>query len=282
LQKKDNKRRGDDLLNTYINQIRDYPLLSFDDELELSKQIQKGNSRALHRLINSNLRLVIKIAGSYNVPDVPILDIIQEGNIGLIHAAEKFDYNKNVRFSTYAGFWIRQFMSRFLSNKRRIIRLPLRKEESIKKIQRAYNVLCQRLTHLPASTDIAKELGMSVQEVDSIVSLTSDSLSFEHGNKDDKKASVIDVHEDYTYNPEQTLLRQCSQDGALRILDKLKVKEKYILSYRFQLNGCELQTLRQLGVMFNISPETVRQIEKRALAKMRNHAGMLKDYLCVG
>jgi len=286
LKKKPVKPFDEDLLKVYCNQIKDYPLLTFDDELTLSKQIQKGDSRALHRLVNSNLRLVIKIAGMYSVPEIPLIDIIQEGNIGLIHAAGKYDYRRNVHFCTYASWWIRLYISRSISNKRRLVRLPVRKEEALKKIQRAYHILCQTMMHQPQSADIAKELGIPVKDVDSIVRLTcgnlngAGSISFRHN--EDEAALAIDVHEDYTYNPEHNLIKQCSQDGALRILNKLKGMEKFILSYRYQLNGCRLHTLRELGDKFDISPETVRQIEKRALQKIRLHAGEFRDCLSVG
>ena len=183
MQKKTTKssvcKSGDNLLETYFRQIKDFNLLTFEDELELSKQIRKGNKEALHKLINSNLRLVVKIAGMFNVPDIPIMDIIQEGNMGLIHAARKFDFRKNVRFCTYSSWWIRQYISRFISNKRRMVRLPQRKEEALRKIQRTYHVLCQTLMHQPGNSDIAKELGISVQDVDSIVNVASFSLPFE-------------------------------------------------------------------------------------------------------
>jgi len=270
-------KSGDDLLETYFKQIKDFPLLTFEDELELSKQIQSGNTEALHKLVNSNLRLVAKIAGLYNLPDIPVLDIIQEGNMGLIHAAGKFDYKKNVRFCTYASWWIRQFISRFISKKRRIVRLPQRKEDALRKIQHAYHTLCQTLMHQPQNTDIAMELGISVQDVDSIINMTADSLPFEHNTFDDESVCTMDVHEDYTYSPERTLMRKFSRDDTMRILNNLKDKERRILSYRYQLNGCEYHTLREIGEKLNISPETVRQIEIRALKKIRTHANELRE-----
>jgi RNA polymerase primary sigma factor len=235
-------KTSDDLLETYFRQIKAYPLLSFEDELELSKKIQNGDNEALNKLVNSNLRLVAKIAGMYNLPDIPLLDIIQEGNIGLIHAARKFDYKKNLRFCTYASWWIRQFISRFISNKRRIVRLPQRKEETLRKIQHAYHVLCQTLMHQPQNEDIAKELGISVQDVDAIVNMAADSLPFEQNLNDDDSICTMDIHEDYTYNPERNLMKQYSRDGTMEILNTLKDKEKRILNYRSQLNGCEHHT----------------------------------------
>ena len=270
-------KTSDDLLETYFKQIKDFPLLTFEEELELSKQVQSGNTEALHKLVNSNLRLVAKIAGLYNLPDIPVLDIIQEGNMGLIHAASKFDYKKNVRFCTYASWWIRQFISRFISKKRRIVRLPQRKEDALRKIQHAYHTLCQTLMHQPQNTDIAMELGISVQDVDSIVNMAADSLPFEHNTFDDESVCTMDIHEDYTYSPERTMMKKFSRDDTMRILNKLKDKEKRILSYRYQLNGCEYHTLREIGEKLDISPETVRQIEMRALKKIRSHANELRE-----
>ncbi|MDR0442003.1 MAG: RNA polymerase sigma factor RpoD/SigA [Treponema sp.] len=272
---------GDELLETYFKQIKGFPLLTFEEELILSKQVQDGNIRALHKLINSNLRLVVKIAGVFKSQGIPLMDMIQEGNLGLIHAAEKYDYRKNVRFCTYASWWIRQFISRYISNKRRVVRLPLRKEEALRKIHRTYNVLCQTLMHQPNNADIAEELGISVQDVDFIINLTSGPLSLEPASKDDESGGSMDVHEDYTYSPERNLLKQFSRDGTLRVLNKLKEREKRILNYRYQLNGCERYTLREIGDKLDISPETVRQIELRALKKIRKHVNELKECVYV-
>jgi len=280
MQKKTAKS-DDDLLDTYFRQIRDYPLLTFEDELALSRQIQEGNVEALHKLVNSNLRLVIKIAGLYGKKKASILDIIQEGNLGLIHAAEKYDYRKNVRFCTYASWWIRQFINRFLSNKSRMVRLPSRKEDALRKIQYTYHVLCQTLMHQPGNSDIAKELGISVQDVDSIVNMASGTAALEQYQPDDETANAIDIHEDYTYCPERTFMKKVSLDNTIRILNKLKDREKNVLTYRYQLNGCERHTLREIGDKFDISPETVRQIELRALRKIRRHASEIRDGMYV-
>jgi len=275
MQKKATKT-NDDLLETYFKQIKVYPLISFEEELELSKQIQNGNTAALHKLVNSNLRLVVKIAGMFNLPEIHIMDIIQEGNIGLLQAAGKYDYRKNVRFCTYASWWIRQFISRYIANKRRIVRLPQRKEETLRKIQRAYNILCQTLMHQPKNIDIANELGIPVQDVDSFINMAADSLPFDQNVADDE-VRAMDIHEDYTYSPERNLMKQASRDNTMRILNNLKDNEKRILSYRYQLDGCEHFTLREIGDKLAISPETVRQIEMRALRKIRVHADELRE-----
>jgi RNA polymerase primary sigma factor len=278
---KKTQKSNENLIDTYYKQIKVFPLLSFEKELELSKQIQTGNTAALHALVNSNLRLVVKIAGIYNIPGISKMDMIQEGNIGLLNAAKKFDYRKNVRFCTYASWWIKQFISRYISSKRYIVHLPQRKEETLRKIQITYSILCQSLMHQPKNSDIAKELGISVQVVDSFSGYTVDCVSFDHETCDDETVSAVDIHEDYTYNPERDLMKKTSRDSALRIISHLKDKEKHIINYRYQLDGCERRTLREIGDKLDLSPETVRQIEQKALRKIRNHAKELKECLYV-
>jgi RNA polymerase primary sigma factor len=271
---------NENLLNTYCKQIKAFPLLSFEDELELSKQIQKGNKAALNTLVNSNLRLVIKIAGMFNIPGISIMDMIQEGNIGLLHAAKKYDYRRNVRFCTYSSWWIKQFINRYVSSKRHLVRLPQRKEETLRRIQNMYNILCQDMMHRPKNSDIARELGIPVKVVDSFTGIVSESMSYDQIT-DDEIVSAVDIHEDYTYNPERDFMKKASLDSTLLILSGLKEKEKHIISHRFQLNGCERCTLREIGDKLELSPETVRQIEKKALRKIRNYAKDLKESLYV-
>jgi len=278
---KKTQKDSEDLLDTYCKQIKVFPLLSFEEEVELSKQVQEGNTAALHTLVNSNLRLVVKIAGMFNIPGISKMDMIQEGNLGLINAANKFDYQKNVRFCTYASLWIKQFISRYISSKRRLVRLPQRKEETLRKIQTTYNVLCQSLMRQPGNSDIAKELGISVQVVDAFANIAIDSSSLEQIINDDETINAVDIYEDYTYNPELNFMKKASSDDTLRILNKLKDNEKHIISHRYQLGGCERKTLREIGDNLDISQESVRQIEQRALRKIKNHAKELKECLYV-
>jgi RNA polymerase primary sigma factor len=261
----------DKSLQNYYNEIKRIPLLSFEEELELSKRIQKGDEAARRRLIEANLRLVVKIARLYMTADVSFMDIIQEGNLGLMRAVEKYDHVKNVRFSTYANWWIRQAIIRFLSNRRRTIRLPHRKEETLRKIQKAYHILSQSLMHQPTTEEIAKYLGIAKEDVALILSMTNGLIPLEAEVEEDE-SSVMDVHEDYTYNPERALMRKSVQDETLRFLDRLKDRERRILMYRYQLNGCERHTLKTIGAKMGISPETVRQIEIKALKKIRDTA----------
>jgi RNA polymerase primary sigma factor len=275
---KEKKERDENILQAYFDQIKVVSLLSFDEELELARRIQEGDEAARRRLIEANLRLVVKIARAYIVQDVSFMDIIQEGNMGLMHAVEKYDYRKNVRFSTYAGWWIRQYISRYLSNNRRAIRLPHRKEEIFRKIKNAYHTLSQALMRQPKTSEIAEEIGVSVDDVEYIMTITNGLVSLERETSDEESAAmVMDLHEDYTYSPERAFMRKSSQAEALKVLDRLKEKEKRILVYRYQLNGCETHTLKKIGDKMGISPETVRQIEMKALKKMRSHAEELRN-----
>ena len=264
---------NEELLKIYFSQIKSYALLDFDQEMELSRLVQEGDKEALHKLIQGNLRLVIKIARQYAAQDVPFIDLIQEGNLGLIHAAEKYDHAKNVRFCTYAAWWIRQFIARYLTNKRRIVRLPHRKEEILRKIQHTYHVLSQTMMQQPRTEDIAAELGIPVKDVDFIINMTSDTLPLELSRKNrEDSAATIDIHEDYTYSPERTLFKNYYRERTRRLLSRLKDRERQVLAYRYQLEGSEPHTLKEIGDKMDLSPETVRQIEMRALAKIRSHA----------
>ncbi|MDR2785537.1 MAG: RNA polymerase sigma factor RpoD/SigA [Treponema sp.] len=278
---KKSQRDSEDALQMYFDQIKVIPLLTFEEEIELSKKIQQGDEAAKKKLIEANLRLVIKIARIYLTSDMSFMDIIQEGNIGLIRAVEKYDHKKNVRFSTYASWWIRQFITRFLSNKRRVIRLPHRKEEALRKIRRAYHAMNQTLQRQPTTADIAGYVGMEVEDVEYILNITSNPVSLETDVGSDETTMVVDLHEDYTYSPERELLRKSTKDMTVKFLDGLMEREKQILIYRYQLNGCEKQTLKTIGDEMGISPETVRQIELKAIRKIRANAEKLRESVYV-
>ncbi|MFP3090578.1 RNA polymerase sigma factor RpoD/SigA [Treponema sp. TIM-1] len=268
MKKKANTYKNDEL-QTYFKQIMAIPLLDSEEEIALSKRIKDGDPQARRRLIEANLRLVVKIARSYSTYDVSLMDIVQEGNLGLIHAAEKYDHLKNVRFSTYATWWIRQYIGRFLANKRRTIRLPHRKEELFHKIQKTYQALGQLLMRQPHTEEIAAEIGLPVEDVEHILRMTNGLLSLEMEAGYDETTAMMDLHEDYTYSPEQTVFKNSSRDDARRILARLKERERRILIYRYQLDGGEPHTLKTIGAKMGLSPEAVRQIEKKAISKIR-------------
>jgi RNA polymerase primary sigma factor len=268
-------------LQLYYDQIKKIPRLSFEEELELSKQIQEGSEAARKRLIEANLRLVVKIARAYTAVDVPFMDIIQEGNLGLMHAAGKYDHKKQCRFSTYSGWWIRQFIVRSLSTKRRSIRLPLRKEETLLKIQHAYHTLSQTLSHAPTNKEIAEEVGVPEEEVNFILGVAHGFISLDRNVGIDDSITLAELQEDYTYNPERNFLKESSRAAALHFLDHLKSREKRILMYRYQFNGGERHSLKKIGDKMGISAEMVRQIEIKALKKMRSSADELRNCMYV-
>jgi RNA polymerase primary sigma factor len=268
-------------MQNYYEQIKKIPLLSFEEELDLSRQIQQGDKTARKRLIEANLRLVAKIAQAYKTADVPFMDIIQEGNLALIHAAEKYDHRKQVRFSTYAAWWIRQFIVRFLSARRRAIRLPLRKEQLLRRAQRSYHILSQRLTREPSNGEIAADVGASEDEIDSLFQMSNALVSLDLSAGDDETMTLADLHEEYTYSPERNFMKKSSRAAALYFMDRLKDREKRILMYRYQFNGSDAHTLKTIGDKMGLSAETVRQIEIRALKKMQSSADELRNCLYV-
>jgi len=274
------KKEGfsEDALQAYFQRIKKARLLSFEEELELSRRIEKGDETARQRLIEANLRLVVKISKAYATSDVSFLDIVQEGNLGLIKAASKYDYRKNVRFSTYAAWWIKQSIVRALSNKRRSIRLPHRKEEALKKIQKAYYTLSQIYLRKPTVAEVARETNIREEDVsalmsisNSVISLDSE-LSFDSGN-------LLDLYEDKTYDPDRDLIERSMREETMKFLELLMEKEKQILMYRFAFYGGKKYTLKNIGEELGISPETVRQIEMRAIRKLREHADELSEFI---
>jgi RNA polymerase primary sigma factor len=267
----------EDTLRAYFDQIKKARLLTFEEELALSRRIRRGDEAARQQLITANLRLVVRIAKKYMTPDVSLLDLIQEGNLGLIKAASKYDYHKQVRFSTYASWWIKQAIVRALSNKRRVIRLPHRKEEKLRRINKAYNTLSQQLKRAPNSQEIAEELGIREQEVETIVGLSNAVVSLD-GPTPEQNGTLQDLVMDNSYVPDQQLLRNSLREKTLAFLETLMEKEKQILLYRFAFYGGRKYTLKMIGDELGISPETVRQIEIRALRKLRECANELREY----
>ncbi len=276
--KKAGSDRDDDTLKAYFNQIRKTPLLTFEEELELSRKIEKGDEAARGHLVEANLRLVVKIAKAYVSKDVGLLDLVQEGNLGLLKAASKYDHRKQVRFSTYASWWIKQSITRALSNKRRSIRLPHRKEDALRKIQRAFNVLSQTLARRPSVEEVAVEVGMDSGEVVEILNISHGPVSLD-SDINSESGTLHDVFEDYSYSPDTEIMQQVMRDETLKFLERLREKEKKILLYRFAFHGGKKYTLKRISDEMGISPETVRQIEMRAIRKLRQHASEIEEFV---
>jgi RNA polymerase primary sigma factor len=276
--KRESTESFDDNLRAYFNQIKKANLLTFEEELSLSRRIQAGDESAKTKLIESNLRLVVRIAKNYITPEVAILDLIQEGNLGLIRAVSKYDFKKGVRFSTYASWWIKQSIVRSLSNKKRVIRLPHRQEEKLRKINKVYNNLSQVLMREPTLMEIAEEIGLEEEEVASILSSSSSVVSLDSKISEDS-GSLHEVVEDSSYEPDAELMKKNLREDTLKFLQGLHEKERRILMYRFSFIGGKRYTLKKIGDELGISPETVRQIEIRALKKLRSFSDELKEYV---
>lgn len=268
----------DDSLKVYFSQIKNTPLLSYEEEIELSKRIQKGDEEASRRLIEANLRLVVKIAKNYVNTDVGLMDLVQEGNIGLLRAAGKYDYRKEVRFSTYASWWIKQSITRSLSNKRRSIRLPHRKEDALRKIQKTYTFLSQKLMRKPSIEEISLDAGLKRRDVIEILNFSNGTVSLD-SEINSESGTLHDVCEDYTYSPDAELLEKSMHQDTIQFLEKLMEKERKILLYRFSFYGGRRYTLKKISNEMGISPETVRQIEIRAIKKLKEHAEPLREYI---
>jgi len=272
------ERQTDNSLKTYLYQISADKLLTADEEKGLSKRILKGDADAREVLINSNLRLVVKIAKGYLTHDMELLDIIQEGNVGLIKAAEKFDFRKNVRFSTYASFWIRQSIARAISNKSRMIRFPHRKEERLRKISKAQQKLTRDLGRDPHLEEIVEETKIDEKDVRSTLTLPSRIVSIE-STSDSDLFSLKHVVDDPKYSPDYIVMRNYLKEKAQEILNILTEKEKKVLLLRYSFLQGERYTLKEIGKKLEVSPETVRQIEMRALRKIREHFSHLREFI---
>lgn len=266
-------------LTAYLYQLKKDKLLTADEEKSLSKKILQGDGQARETLIKSNLRLVVKIAKGYISREMDLLDLIQEGNLGLIKAADKFDFRKNVRFSTYASFWIKQSIARALSNKSRLIRLPHRKEEKLRKVTQAQQKLAKDFGRTADNSELATETKIDQDEIRAILNLPDKVLSIESSGNNDDSFSLKNTVEDPKYNPDNIVMKNYLKEKTEEMLDILTEKEKKVLLYRYSFLKGEKYTLKDIGEQLLISPETVRQIELRALKKIREHFSHLKEFL---
>ncbi|MBN1242335.1 MAG: RNA polymerase sigma factor RpoD/SigA [Spirochaetales bacterium] len=269
--------RNEDSLKAYFAKIKTIALLDAAEEQALARRIRSGDTEARRALVEANLRLVVKIARAFSTIDVPLIDLIQEGNLGLIRAAEKFDDRRQVRFSTYASWWIKQAITRSLVNSRRAIRLPHRKEELLKRIQRTQATLSQVLAREPSLVEVAAELGVEARAVESVLGMAGALVPLE-SDGDEDSGGVIDVYEDSTYSPDAELMKASIREKTVEMLEALLEREKKILMYRFEFFGGEKYTLKRIGAELGLSPETVRQIEKRAIRKLREEAEELATF----
>jgi RNA polymerase primary sigma factor len=265
-------------LKSYFDEIKVNDLLTQEQEFELGQKISKGDKAAFNQMVKCNLRLVVKIAKRYMTPEWELSDLIQEGNIGLIRAVEKFDCTRNVRFSTYASWWIKQAIVRSISNKRRLIRLPHRKEEKLRKINITINMMFQELKRMPTTKEVAEKLGFDEIDILNLKNV-SDNLVSMDADMNGENCYFINMIDDDSFSPEKLLNENDLHKATEEILGKLKDKEKRILRERFAFDSRKKETLKTIAKKLGISPETVRQIEMRAIKKIKNNYSYMKDYL---
>ncbi len=268
-----------DLLHTYVRQIGDGALLTRAEELELARRKDRGDMEAKRQLVESNLRLVISMARAYSSSGVPLLDLIQEGNMGLMRAVEKFDASRGYKLSTYATWWIRQSMSRAIADQARTIRLPLHVLDVIKKLHRANRMLTQKLGREPLVAELAAELKLSAERVIELQRIIEEPVSLE-GPVGDGESNFSEMVEDTnTRQPETLLVRRQREQELHSALEELSERTRHVLEARFGLNDREPATLEQVGTEIGVTRERVRQIETRALRELESKNPGLRDFL---
>ena len=271
----------DDSMKIYLKEIGKIPLLSKQEELEIAKRISEGDEEAKQILIESNLRLVVSIARKYARKEMPILDLIQEGTLGLIKAAEKFDYTKGFKFSTYATWWIRQGITRAIADQARTIRVPVHMIEKINKVSSVSSSLSKKLGREPRPEEISKEMNMPLKKVIQVLRISQKTQSIDStiGQEDDTELEEI-IADKKTQSPEEIVTTSMLSEQIEEVLETLSDREKGILSLRYGLKDGEKKTLEEVGKAFNVTRERARQIENRALRKLAHpsRANKLIDY----
>jgi RNA polymerase primary sigma factor len=272
----------DDPVRMYLKEIGRVPLLSADEEVQLAKRMEQGDEEAKRRLAEANLRLVVSIAKRYVGRGMQFLDLIQEGNLGLIKAVEKFDFRKGFKFSTYATWWIRQAITRAIADQARTIRIPVHMVETINKLIRVSRQLLQELGRDPVPDEIAKEMGIPVERVREILKIAQEPVSLETPIGEEEDSHLGDFIEDQdALAPGEaaafTLLREQLED----VLGTLTQREERVLRLRFGLDDGRSRTLEEVGQIFGVTRERIRQIEAKALRKLRHpsRSKRLKDFL---
>ena len=272
----------DDPVRMYLKEIGKVPLLTPEEEIELAKQMTEGNEEAKHRMTEANLRLVVSIAKRYVGRGMLFLDLIQEGNLGLIKAVEKFDYTKGYKFSTYATWWIRQAITRAIADQARTIRIPVHMVETINKTIRISRQLLQELGHDPSAEEIAREMNMPVDKVRDILKIAQEPVSLETpiGEEEDSHLGDFIPDEDASEPSEAASFSQL-REQLEEVLDTLAPREKKVLELRFGIVDGRTRTLEEVGKEFNVTRERIRQIEAKALRKLRHpsRSKKLRDFL---
>lgn len=274
---------ADDSVRLYLREIGKIPLLKSDEELALAQRVVAGDREAKDQMAEANMRLVVSIAKRYVGRGLDLLDLIQEGNTGLLRAVEKFDPDKGFKFSTYATWWIRQAITRAIADQARTIRIPVHMVETINKLLRTQRRLTQELNREPTNDEIAKEMEIDVDKVEHIMKIKQDISSLDASVRDDEEDSVLGdfIEDEDTISPEESATNQLLKEHVKQLLSGLTDREQKILKLRFGLEDGKSHTLEEVGQEFSVTRERIRQIEAKALAKLRKHkdSRKLMDYL---
>ena len=272
----------DDPVRMYLKEIGKIPLLRSEEEIELAKKIEQGDEEAKKRLAEANLRLVVSIAKRYVGRGMHFLDLIQEGNMGLIKAVDKFEYQKGYKFSTYATWWIRQAITRAIADQGRTIRIPVHMVETINRFIRTSRDMVQKLGREPSEQELAEELDMSVEQVQKILRMAQEPISLESPIGDEEDSHLGDfIQDDNIPVPAEAAAYTLMKEQVLEVLDTLSERERNVLLLRFGLLDGRSRTLEEVGKDFHVTRERIRQIESKALRKLRHpsRSKKLKDYL---
>ena len=272
----------EDPVRMYLKEIGKVSLLTADEEIELAKRMEQGDEEAKKRLAEANLRLVVSIAKRYVGRGMLFLDLIQEGNLGLIKAVEKFDYRKGYKFSTYATWWIRQAITRAIADQARTIRIPVHMVETINKLIRVSRQLLQELGREPTPEEIAEEMDMSVDRVREILKISQEPVSLETPIGEEEDSHLGDfIPDDDAPAPAEAASYTLLREQLCEVLHTLTPREEHVLKLRFGLEDGRTRTLEEVGKVFNITRERIRQIEAKALRKLRHpsRSKRLRDYL---
>jgi RNA polymerase primary sigma factor len=274
---------SDDSVRLYLREIGKIPLLNAEEELELAQKVVAGVKDAKDKMAEANMRLVVSIAKRYVGRGLDLLDLIQEGNTGLLRAVEKFDPDKGFKFSTYATWWIRQAITRAIADQARTIRIPVHMVETINKLLRTQRRLTQEFNREPTNEEIAKAMEIEVDKVEHIMKIKQDISSLDASVRDDEEDSVLAdfIEDEDTVSPEESATSQLLKEHVKDMLGSLTEREQKILKLRFGLEDGKSHTLEEVGQEFSVTRERIRQIEAKALAKLRKHkdARKLHDYI---
>lgn len=259
------------VLSMYMKELNKLPLISHEEEVELFKKIKKGDLRARNKMIESNLRFVVKIAKKYQNQGLPLADLIDEGNIGLITALEKYDVDKGYHFISYAVWWIRQSIMKAINEKSRAVRLPLNRSNELLQIQKAQKTLMHQNGEEPTVEMLAEATNLDKEIVKTLVSVSKDMVSLDAPVfKDNETSNIGDYIESDFATPDQQVMETLLKEDINEALNQLSEKEKDIIEHRFGLNNKYQMSLKEIGEIYNLTKERIRQIEKRAIQKLHN------------